>query len=226
MTIQSIITPMNSSLVRDAICQLLANQRDNQIALAQKAKASDDWINQTIDFTIFPKRFRFPDASDMPCVYVYFDEGVFPTDEQDIYENEFVGSLQVEYYACGVNESYVEDEDDENSLGLKIADSNAEDRLNYLTAQIYKILCSEPTNIYKATDGLVKTFTVRKWERLLTPRDVTSAAESVLAARFTFDVGISEPTYYENTIQIKEFYTKLNIKDEFIDPLTRQILEF
>lgn len=226
MSIPSIITPMNFSLVRDSICQLLANERDNQIKLAKQGGASEEWINQTIDFTIFPKRFRFPDASDMPCVYVYFNEGIFPTDEQDIFENELVGQLQVEYYTCGINEMFSEDDEDSSCIGLKEADSNAEDRLNYLTAQLYKILCSEPTNIYKATDGLVKTMTVRKWERLLTPRDVPSAAESVLAAKFTFDVGITEPTYYENTNQIKEFYTKLNIEDEFIDPLTRQILEF
>lgn len=226
MSIPSIITPMNFSLVRDSICQLLANERNNQIKLAKQGGASEEWINQTIDFTIFPKRFRFPDASDMPCVYVYFNEGIFPTDEQDIFENELVGQLQIEYYTCGINEMFSEDDEDSSYIGLKEADSNAEDRLNYLTAQLYKILCSEPTNIYKATDGLVKTMTVRKWERLLTPRDVPSAAESVLAAKFTFDVGITEPTYYENTNQIKEFYTKLNIEDEFIDPLTRQILEF
>ena len=226
MSIPSIITPMNFSLVRDSICQLLANERNNQIKLAKQGGASEEWINQTIDFTIFPKRFRFPDASDMPCVYVYFNEGIFPTDEQDIFENELVGQLQVEYYTCGINEMFSEDDEDSSYIGLKEADSNAEDRLNYLTAQLYKILCSEPTNIYKATDGLVKTMTVRKWERLLTPRDVPSAAESVLAAKFTFDVGITEPTYYENTNQIEEFYTKLNIEDEFIDPLTRQILEF
>lgn len=223
MSIPSIITPMNFSLVRDALCQHIANVRDEQIELARKGGASEDWINQTIDFTVFPKRFRFPDASDMPCVFVYFNEATF--EEQDIYETNLLGQLQVEYYTCGINETYREDDENPDLLGLKMADTNAEDRLNYLTAQLYKILNSEPTNVYKATDGLVHSFTVRKWERLLTPRDVPSAAESVLVARFTFDVGINEPTHYENTIDIMEFYTKLNIEDEFIDPLIRQILD-
>lgn len=224
MSIPSIITPMNMSLVRDAICQLLANERDKQIELARKSGADEEWIENTLDFTIFPKRFRYPSAEDLPCVYVYFNEGTFPGEEQDIYSNNFLGNLQVEYYAGGVNEI---DEDEENidySL-IKTADTNAEDRLNYLTAQIYKILCSEETNVYKGTDGLVNSFSIAKWKRILTTKE-TSPAESVLGAMFSFNVGIEEATYYTNTTQIKEFYTKLHIRDEFTPPIIRQILEF
>ena len=124
MSFQSIITPMNLTLVRDAIVQHIVNIRDSQKQLAKDSGADDLWIDQIINFTVFPKRFRFPDVQDMPCVFVYFNEIDFPADEQDVYENEASANLVVEYYTVGLNEE------------TQTADSNAEDRLNYLTAQL------------------------------------------------------------------------------------------
>ena len=121
--IKTVITPMNFTLVRDSIVQHLVNVRESQKQLAKESGATDLWINQIINFTVFPKRFRFPDVEDMPCVFVYFNEVSFPEDEQDVYNNEAVATLVVEYYAVGLNEE----------SGEQTADSNAEDRLNYLT---------------------------------------------------------------------------------------------
>lgn len=216
--LDSIIKPMKFTLVRDSICQHIANARDEQLQLVKKLK-KEDWGEQNVDFTIFPKRFRFPNADDLPCVYAYFDEGSFPTDEQDIYENTFRLNLQIEYYTGGITEiDETQEEIDEQVIIT--ADGNAEDRLQYLTAQLYNILCSEPTNIYKATGKLVKSFKPIKWKRILTPKELNSV-ESVLGALFTFEVDINEETYYAQTFNIKEFYTSLNIKDEFIDPFVK-----
>ncbi len=211
--ISSIITPMNFTILRDAIVQHIVNVRDNQKKLAQDSGAKEEWINQIINFIVFPKRFRFPDVEDMPCVFVYFNEMSFPEDEQDVYNNETVGNLVVEYYTVGLNEESEE----------KTADSNAEDRLNYLTAQLYKILCSEATNLYTATNRLIKTFRLKSWKRVILPENDNTAG-TVLGAKFEFEVGFDEPTYYTNTNEIREFYTKLEIRDENIDPFVREIL--
>lgn len=212
MSFQSIITPMNLTLVRDAIVQHIVNIRDSQKQLAKDSGADDLWIDQIINFTVFPKRFRFPDVQDMPCVFVYFNEIDFPANEQDVYENEASANLVVEYYTVGLNEE------------TQTADSNAEDRLNYLTAQLYKILCSEATNLYVATDRLIKGFKIKSWKRVLTPDD-NNIASTVLGAKFEFQVEFTEPTNYTNTFDIKEFYTKADIRDENIDPFVRIILE-
>lgn len=212
MSFQSIITPMNLTLVRDAIVQHIVNIRDSQKQLAKDSGADDLWIDQIINFTVFPKRFRFPDVQDMPCVFVYFNEIDFPADEQDIYENEASANLVIEYYTVGLNEE------------TQTADSNAEDRLNYLTAQLYKILCSEATNLYVATDRLIKGFKIKSWKRVLTPDD-NNIVSTVLGAKFEFQVEFTEPTNYTNTFDIKEFYTKADIRDENIDPFVRIILE-
>lgn len=214
MTIPSIITPMNFTLVRDSICQHLANERENQKELAREAGEGEEWISRNIHFTVFPKRFRFPDVEDMPCVFVYFNELNFPESEQDTYENEAEGNLVVEYYAVGLNE------DDETE---KDADTNAEDRLSYLTTQLYKILCSEASNLYDATGRIIKNFTIKSWKRIITPENDNTAG-SVLGAKFEFNIGFSEPTYYADTTEIKEFYSKLNIRDEFINPFVQVIL--
>lgn len=214
--IPSIITPMNFTLVRDAICQHLANCRENQKELVRASGEGEEWIEKNIHFTIFPKRFRFPDLNDMPCVYVYFNEMNFPESEQDTFENVGVGNLVFEYYAVGLN-------DDEEAETEKDADTNAEDRLSYLTAQLYKILCSEATNVYDATAKMIKGFTVKSWKRIVTPENDNTAG-TVLGAKFEFNVELDEPTYYANTTEINEFYSKLNIRDEYITPFVQVIL--
>lgn len=212
--IKTLITPMNFTLVRDSIVQHLVNVRESQKELAKESGAEDLWINQVLNYTVFPKRFRFPDVEDMPCVFVYFNEMTFPENEQDVYENNAVANLNVEYYAVGLNE-----ESDEVT-----ADSNAEDRLNYLTAQLYKSLCSEATNIYTATGRLVKGFTLKSWKRVMSPNDDNTAG-TVLGAKFEFEVEFAEPTHYANTTEIKEFYTGLDIRDENIDPFIKTIIK-
>lgn len=221
MTISSIITPMNFSLVRDAICQLLKNERDAQKELARKTGADENWISQIIDFTIYPKRFRLPDASDLPCVFVYFNELNFPESGQDIQENSCFGNLRIEYYTTGKAETGVDESG--NKIFIRTADENAEDRLNYLTAQIYKTLCNE-SNVRKGTNDLVSHTIIKKWERTSSPEG-RNTAETVLGAAFTLELGFDEPTYYAETHEIKEFYFTLDIQEEFIDPFVRVILD-
>jgi hypothetical protein len=207
---------MNFTLARDIVCTHLANVRDKQKELALNSGASEDWISQIIDFVIFPKKLRYPDIEDMPCAFVYFNRLDFPEDEQNVYSNSATGNLVIEFYTVGLNE-------ESETETTQTADSNAEDRLEYLTAQIYKFLCSEATNVYTASNDLIKEFRIKSWERILTPEGNNSAG-TVLGAKLEFSVGLDEETYYAETTEIKELYTSLNIREEFIDPFVRQIL--
>jgi hypothetical protein len=220
MTLESIITPMNFTLARDALCQLIANERDSQIELAHDSGASDEWIEQTLAFTVYPKRLKLPDVSDMPCVFPYINEMSFPEDRADIYENYALANFVVECYAVGKTETKTDK--DGNELIIKTADENAEDRLNYLTGQIYKMLCSE-NSVKSGTNGLVTHFIPKRWERIITPGGDTSAGV-VYGASLTFELGFNEPTYYARTQEIQEFYSTLEIRDEYIDPFVQVIL--
>lgn len=214
--ISTIITPMNFTLARDFICQHLANERENQKKLALQMGAEENWVLQNIDFVIFPKRFRYPDVEDMPCVYVYFNEMAFPESGQDAYNNEADANLVVDFFTVGLN-------DEADSVNERTADENAEDRLEYLSAQVYKMLCSEESNIYAATGKLVRGLTLKDWKRIKTP-DNDNTAGTILGARFEFNVQFAEPTYYAKTYEIKELYVSLNVNNQFISPFVRHIL--
>ena len=216
-----IIQPMAMTIVRDAICQLLASERDKQIKIAQAQGMSDDEIANLIDFVIYPKRLTFPDVSGMPCVFVYFNQVDFPADQQDIYENYAIANLQLEFYAAGKTETGRDSKG--NKYIIKTDEENAEDRLNYLSAQLYKILNCE-RNVSKGTDGLVTHSIVRKWERIKSPEDENSAV-CVLGAAYTLELGFSEPTSYLEAAKIKELYMTLDIQDQYIDPFVRIILD-
>lgn len=216
-----IIQPMAMTIVRDAICQLLASERDKQIKIAQAQGMSDDEIANLIDFVIYPKRLTFPDVSGMPCVFVYFNQVDFPADQQDIYENYAIANLQLEFYAAGKTETGRDPKG--NKYIIKTDEENAEDRLSYLSAQLYKILNCE-RNVSKGTDGLVTHSIVRKWERIKSPEDENSAV-CVLGAAYTLELGFSEPTSYLEAAKIKELYMTLDIQDQYIDPFVRIILD-
>ena len=208
--LNELITPMVFTLVRDSVSQLIADERDRQIELALAAGKTSEYIQDNIDFTVYPKRFRVPAVNDMPCVYVYFNRMDYPQELQATNENYALGNLIVEFYCCG------------ESTTEATADENAEIRLNYLAAQLYKILCSEQ-NVYKGTNKVVTHNRLKSWQRILTPDELNQTA-TVLGASFEFELRFKEPAYYNDTVKIKEFYTTLHIKDDFIDPFVRVML--
>lgn len=216
-----IIKPMNMTIVRDAICQLLASERNKQLEIAKNEGWSEDEIANNLDFIIYPKRLTFPDVSGMPCVFVYFNQLDFPAELQDIYDNYAMGNLQLEFYAAGKTETGKDSKG--NKIIIKTDEENAEDRLSYLSAQLYKILNCE-ANVSKGTDGLVNHSIVKKWERIKSPEDENSAV-CVLGAAMTLELGFSEPTSYLDAAKIKELYMTLEIQEEYIDPFIRIILD-
>ena len=214
--INNLITPMNFTLVQASICELLAKERDKQEEIAFEKGFSEEYIHQNIDFTIYPKRFRIPDVQYMPCVFVYFDNLDFPTGEQSPSNNYALANLNVDYFCCGKAELCRDDS--ENFFSIS-ADDNAEDRLNYLTAQIYKILFSEQN--YRKNTCLVDHVKPKQWQRIMAPNELNQAA-TVLGASFTCELGFNEPTILNDTIKIKELYINLDIRDEFLSPLIRK----
>lgn len=216
MIFNELITPMNQVIVRDAIAQFLANERDNQIILAKQLGKSDEWIEQNIYFTVFPKRYRSIDSADCPCVLVYFDSADPDPGLQYPDSNFTDASLNFEMYVSGINE-----EDTEQNIVT--ADENADDRLNYLLSQVYKIFSSE-AGWYAGTDGLVNKRIFNGWHRIAQPSD-TNESLSLLGMNLKYTVGFEEPTRQITPREIKELYFKLKIQDEYIDPIVKILLE-
>ncbi len=218
--IQSLITPMNFDIASSAISEALAQERDFQLELAHRAGIDNEAIKENIDFVIFPKRFRSPDVKDMPCVYVYFDRADFPEDEQYTNENYGLFNLRFTYFAAGNSKDFIDH--DTNEKFVIPADAMASDRLDYLTAQLYKILCTEGF-FTKSTNGIINHARLKTWERIMPPEELNQAT-TVLGASFVFEAGLNEKAYYCNGIDIKEFYINLSIRDEFISPAIKIFL--
>jgi len=217
MIFDSLITPMNFVIVKDALSQFLANERDNQIRIAKQKGKDEDWIEQNINFAIYPKRYRMPNAQECPCVIVYFDGAIFPEDEQYCNSNCSEATLNLEMYAVGTNE------DGDYEQIIKNCDENAEDRLNYLLSQIYKILSSE-AGFDKGTAGLVTKSILNGWQDIAHP-EMINEAYTILGKNLKYILSFQEPTQMITPVEIREIYTTLNIQDEFIDPLVKIILE-
>lgn len=207
----NIIPPMNYVFVRDSICELLASERDNQVEIAHLAGFSDKFIKENIDFTVYPKKYRMPDIEDMPCVFVYIENEDFPEDLQSYGgAGEAIAKIAVEYYAAGTSTFY------------KSADANADERFNYLTSQIHYILNSED-NADKGTEGFIKHCVFKGWKRVQAPDDLNEAI-TALGGKFNYEIGINEPANLAKTVNIKELYIKAKIRDEFIDPYIKILL--
>lgn len=204
-----LIRPMAYSLVRDAICQLVANKRDEQIKIALDMGLTPNQIARDIDFTIYPKRFRVPNVEDMPCVYIYFNKTDFEQVTMD--ENYALSTLCVDYYCSGEN------------LNNLSADENACNRLDYLTAQLYNILLSE-CNLINYTNKIVDHQRLKTWELILVPDELNQIA-TVLGASFKIELGFYEPLLKGTLAKIKEYYISLGINDKFIDPFVRVLLD-
>lgn len=210
--LESLIPPMNYVFVRDSVCELLAAERDNQIEIAALAGFSEDFIKQNIDFTVYPKKYRLPDISDMPCVFVYIENEDFPADLQSYGgAGEAVAKLAVEYYAAGA------------STNTTSADANADTRFNYLSSQIHYILNSED-NADKGTKGFVQNCVFKGWQRVQAPDDLNETV-TVLGGKFSYDINIEEPAKLAKTVTIQDLYIKAHIRDEFIDPYVRILQE-
>lgn len=204
----TLIPQMNYVFVRDSFCELLAAERDNQIKIAHLSGFSDNFIKENIDFTVYPKKYRMPDIEDMPCVFVYIENEDFPEDLQSYGgAGEAIAKIAVEYYAAGT------------STNETPADTNADNRFNYLSSQIHYILNSED-NADKGTEGFIKHCVFKGWHRVQTPDDMNEAI-TVLGGKFNYEIGINEPANLAKTIKIRDLYIKAHIRDEFIDPYVR-----
>ena len=214
MIFDTIIEPLVCSVVRDCVAKLLADERDNQIEIAKKAGLSDEYIGKYIDFTIFPKRFTAPEYSDMPCVYIYFDDAKFPEEEQFHHVNTCKSVLNFEMYVAG---THVLSEDKKTLLvdGEEIA----EDRLMYLLAQVYKVVSSEKA-YYLGTEDLVHGVVNMGWKRIAAPQkeNQTHCTSGIL---LQYSVSFEEPTKMLKGNKLAEICIALRSGDEFINPLLK-----
>lgn len=207
-----LITLMREDIFQDLLAEMFQKEVDNQVAIAQSRGYDNDFIAANIQFNVFNHNYRQADISEMPCIYIFFERSEFKPDNQFLDENTSTSKLIIELYAGGVNS---EDE--------KTADCNADKRLQYLRSQIYKIFMSEAAETFRCNYGIRETL-VKSWERII-PKNLGDSIQTVLAGRWIFEMTFDEPTKQLDGREIKEIYLGLKIRDEFINPLVRILLD-
>ncbi len=211
--LNQLITPMNYTIVKDAIASLLLNERDNQVSIAEAQGMSESDIYNLINFEVYSALWRPLSVDDMPAVSVYAESISFPTDRQYGDENWAEVIYNIDCFTVGQNA--------ENEYGeiVKSAEQIADERINYLLSQVYKVLCGE-ANFYKNAKGIVKNPFVLSMTRISTP-ELENEKYVGLGKRLQFRLEMPEPTELLSLVEIKEIYIKLNVRDEVIDPFIR-----
>lgn len=217
MALKYLIQPMNFVLVKNAIASLIANERDNQILLAQQAGKTEDEIANDFDFTVYNSLWRPLDVKGMSAVAVYFDNSSFPTNRQYGDENWSEANFNIDCFAVGQNGI---NEFGEVSI---TAEQAADNRLNYLISQIYKIVCAE-RYWDKNSNGIVKNPFIVSVNRII-ELGMENEESVVLGARITLRLEFNEPTEQIEGVELKNLIFNLKIRDEFISEFVSIIKE-
>lgn len=208
--LNQLITPMNFVLVRDYMATLIANERDQQLTLADQAGKTQEEIENNYYFDVYSALWRPLDNSDMPAIAVYVDNMNFPTDRQYGSQNYSETVFNIDCFAVGANGV------DEFGEVTITAEQSADIRLNYMVSQAYKILFSE-TNWAKGAIGIVRVPLIISSYRIDEP-ELNNEGQVVLGYRLQLQLGFKEPTQMVTGVDIEQLYISLKIRDEYIDP--------
>jgi hypothetical protein len=208
--LNQLITPMNFIVIRDAIAEVIAKERDEQLVIAKADGYTQAEIANNINFGVYSALWRPLSIEDMPAVAVYSDNMNFPADLSYGSQNYNHATFNIDCYAVGQNGV------DEFGEIVRTAEQNADTRLNYLVSQIYKILFSE-TNWKKNTANLVTASFITGVFRIQ-ESELNNETQGVLGYRIQLRIEFNEPTQIISGVELKQIYFSLKIRDELIDP--------
>lgn len=211
MSLNNIIDPMYYSLVKSSIASLMASERNNQLQKLSDAGYDEDDIANNYDFNVFKDLYRFPDASELPMINIYNDNGSFDSNKSYIDSKWHVYRLAVDCYSVSTAE------EDDLSVG---ADQLAAERLDYLWAQAFKTLNCE-ANFHKGLRDIIRGARFLSWEQKLVKVGSAESAESILAIQAVLELQFEEPTEITTGEQLELLVASLEIDDEYIDPFVR-----
>jgi capsule polysaccharide modification protein KpsS len=208
-------------VIKDKIASFIANERDNQIEIARSKGYSNERIRNEIDFTIFTDKFKPLSKEDLPCVIVDIQNTVYPPTMQyasKVYANS---TLQFYLFSKGYSEEY---DIDTNNKEIINDDKNSSVRLDYLLSQIIGICNSEKAYNFGTEDNrnrpkhlYIDKKAINNWKRILMPEEINQT-ETTLAYLLEYNISYFEYTEQITGKELKEIYSTLKIRDEFINP--------
>jgi len=211
MPLDNLIQRMQFDLAVALMATFIADERDNQISLAKASGYSDIQIVELIDFKIFTNLWTPPDASDLPAISIWYESGVYPAERQYPDGNWHQARINIDLLSVGLNKVGI------NGLADTTAEQNSDNRLQYLISQIYHILNAEQA-WYKGASEIIKSSTIKGCQRIDAPEG-ENEAEIILGAQWTYELELKEKTETISGTELEILCSKLNIRDEFINPL-------
>ena len=232
---QTLISNFYFKIIKDKIATFIANERDNQIQLAREQGYSEDRIKEEIDFTIFTDKFKPLNKEDLPCIIIDIVNTTYPPNMQ--YSDKMYANSTLQFYLF--SKGYSKQDTDNNNIIIQ-DDKVSSLRLDYLLSQILAICNSERAYNFGTEESKIKNKNnsnttenkslyidkkiLLNWKRILTPEDINQT-ETTLAYIIEYNIGYFEYTEQLRGNELKEIYTKLNIRDEFIDPFIKTLFK-
>ena len=238
MIFNDLIQNFYFKIVKDKIATFIANERDNQIQIARDKGYSEAKIKSDLDFTIFTDKFKPLTKEDLPCVIIDIANTTYPANMQycnKVYANS---TLQFYLFSKGYSQQIINDNSNNNTNASNnnikqtiISDDKISSiRLDYLLSQILAICNSELSYNFGTENNknIDKSLYIDKkalssWKRILTPED-NNQTETTLAYLLEYNINYFEYTEQIKGDELKELYTKLKIRDEFIDPFIKFVI--
>ena len=223
-----LISNLYFKIIKDKVATFIANERDNQIQLAREQGYSENRIKEEIDFTIFTDKFKPLTKEDLPCIIIDIANTTYSPNMQ--YSNKLYANSTLQFYLF--SKGYSKYETDNSNNNLLIQDDKVSSlRLDYLLSQILAICNSEKAynfgteeNRNKDKSLYIDKKTLLNWKRILTPED-TNQTETTLAYIVEYNIGYFEYTEEIKGEELREIYTKLKIRNEFIDPFIKSLFQ-
>jgi hypothetical protein len=213
--IDTLILPMVFTSVVDKVVDILVLERDEQKRLAAEAAFTPEEIESQIDFKIFKNKWNSLNVNqEETFINIYPQQESFPIHRQ--FHNHFTSdlALNLELYAArGSIKIEREGENDDIIAG----DELAEFRLEYLIAQVLKILGSEKWNLL-GLKGIVEKMTFSNWVRIEEP-ELENEQKTLLGVRIQLNVEFKETFQNVRGNELNSLLQNTRINNKLIEPL-------
>ncbi|HSQ97116.1 MAG TPA: hypothetical protein VLL98_00150 [Rickettsiales bacterium] len=216
-------------IVKDKIATFIANERDNQLQIARDKGYTEAKIKSDLDFTIFTDKFKPLTKEDLPCVIIDIANTTYPANMQ--YCNKVYANSVLQFYLFSKGYSQQNTDIETNKSTIISDDKISSIRLDYLLSQILAICNAEQSYCFgtESNKNMNKSLYIDKkilssWKRILTPED-NNQTETTLAYLLEYNISYFEYTEQIKGDELKELYTKLEIRDEFIDPFIKLTID-
>jgi hypothetical protein len=228
MIFNDLIQNFYFKIVKDKIATFIANERDNQVQIARDKSYTEARIKNEIDFTIFTDKFKPLTKEDLPCVIIDIANTTYSANMQ--YCDKIYANSVLQFYLFSKGYSQQNTDSETNKSIITSDDKVSSIRLDYLLSQILAICNSELSYNFGTENNknIDKSLYIDKkvlssWKRILTPED-NNQTETTLAYLLEYNISYFEYTEQIKGNELKELYTKLKIRDEFIDPFIQILI--